>query len=189
MRIRFRRQTLASYFVLIAACLPSTRADAGIAVEYDPANEFEAFIVNTSTSPVELDAYTITSPINGLVPLEWNSIDAQADANSVAVEAVLGDMSSSFDEFLSTPAELTEANFTGFGLWQTGTRFSIGHPFGRSGSALSVAETAELTFLVRGNTMVMNGGIATAPEPNQTLIGLLMMLGFAWRRYCRQRDT
>jgi hypothetical protein len=121
---------LAVPFAMAGLSFSTARAQT-LTLEVDLA-DLETWITNDTSSDIAVRFYSIRSPSPIFDPVNWRSISDTAAVDSALVASTLGSGALSYSEFIVRPTWLIELNFPSAGVWQPGTRWSIGFPFGTS---------------------------------------------------------
>jgi hypothetical protein len=173
---------------LAMVCLtPSFARAQTLTIEVELA-DLETFITNNTPAPIQLGLYELKSPAHLLDPVHWRSIQDSRVMDAAHVSSTLGSGALSFSEFIGRTQQLIEVNFPSVGVWQPGTRWSIGFPFGTSPETFNRALfDGQFVYAGTGPPVVEAPIVFLVPEPAAISVAALAMgtlLRFRRRRAC-----
>lgn len=173
-------------FVAVAAASPPVSFRLEIEM-----SDLTTWIRNDNPFPTSLTAYSIESASGILDPSGWRSIADAGVSDLGAVTAALGSGGLSFLEFGATNTNVAEGNIVSSAIFQAGTRWSIGRPFGTSPSQISSRPFDARFLFVEADGGVFEGAILFIPVPElaalETLACCSVASVVAFGRFMRRR--
>lgn len=136
---------------------------------------------NGTSSPLDVDGYSILSKGSHLNPGTWNSIADQAASDPIGIMGTLGVGALSFGELTATSAIMAEASLSNFAVFAGDATFDIG-------TVSDVPSESDLEFfwtspsVGAGNQYI--GLVTVVPEP--ATMSLLALGGIALLRRRRK---
>lgn len=141
----------------------------------------ETWISNNSAAVISIDGYQLTSSLGLLEQTTWRSIPDSVLLNTSAATAALGPGALDFFESAGLNNYfMSEFNPFSVGVWQPGTRWSIGYPFGHFLGRVGSIES-DIGFAYTGPSIsLVNGPVVLVPEPGS--LALVLVAAGCWPR-------